>query len=141
MTAREVWTRHRDLIVRLATEGRARNKVRTGSVRVPAGSVFVSADFAPRLSGTRAEPPYLIEWLGPWDTAGTIYLNDDLEPIWRSGSASTELAGSVLAASVRSAGAASPSTGTTGLSMTLRTAFGSVSTTGSQNRSLKFASS
>jgi hypothetical protein len=79
MTSSEVWRQHRVAITDLARRALAARRVLTFSTPVTGGSLFVSATFAGSQSVATLSPPYLVEWLGPWDSLGRIWLDADLE--------------------------------------------------------------
>lgn len=79
MTSAEVWRQHQAAITDLARRALATRRVLTFSTPVTGGSLFVSATFAGHQHAATLAPPYLVEWLGPWDSLGRIWLDADLE--------------------------------------------------------------
>jgi len=79
MTSAQLWEGFRSAIRELAVQALAANRTMTTSVRVRAGSVFISANIGSRSSGAKAKPPYSVEWVGPWDSRGRILLDANFE--------------------------------------------------------------
>jgi hypothetical protein len=79
MTSDDVWSAYSETIRETAQRALDTNRVTTNSVPTAGGTIFVSASFAGSLDQRSPKPPYLIEWIGPWDSLGRILLDTNLD--------------------------------------------------------------
>jgi hypothetical protein len=79
MTQLEVWTDYGGVIRRLVEDARRQNRVLMASVVVPGGTLIITANLGPRFSGEPAGAPYLVEWVGPWDSHGRFLVDSNLD--------------------------------------------------------------
>lgn len=74
MTSEQVWKTYESVVTGLVRDGRSRGGVVSTSVSIPDGSIILSA--ATHQHGVEGRPTYVVEWLGPWDNYGVIWLDD-----------------------------------------------------------------
>ena len=82
VTSHEVWDSNEDRIVHAATE--VDRELRPKSIWLRAGGEAVFATVSQAAAGTDERGGFVVLWLGPWDTKGSIELSRELIPVWRS---------------------------------------------------------
>jgi hypothetical protein len=85
VTSDDVWSSFSDKIRETAKRALETNRVTTSTTPAGGGTVFISASFAGSLDQRSPEPPYLIEWIGPWDSLGRILLDRNLDRVFVDG--------------------------------------------------------